>query len=372
VAEQLYLSYNPIDIEELSQVLKKYEGVHHGQLVTDFEKAIQTLTGSPFVLALNSGTSAIHLGLLALGVQPNDSVFISTFTFIGSVNPILYLGAHPVFIDSEEQTWNMDPILLERALVEHQKAGKLPAAIIVVHTYGMPAKMEEILYVANQFGVPVLEDAAEAIGSNYKETHAGALAQVGALSFNNNKTITTFGGGALLTKNKNLYEKAKALATHSSASKTPTANPVGYNYKLGPLNAAMGIASLKNLEKNLARKREIFNHYKQCFTKITDIRMQNELPGHSSNYWLSCILAHKHALGIATRLSQLTAETRTAWKPLHVYNHLAHFKSYNNQVAQQLHRDGICLPSTVQLSKIEVNNVASAVIDYITEGNLTN
>ncbi|MFM7855624.1 MAG: DegT/DnrJ/EryC1/StrS family aminotransferase, partial [Flammeovirgaceae bacterium] len=353
------------DIEALTQVLKKYEGLHHGHLVTDFEKEIQALTGSPFVLALNSGTSAIHLGLLALGVQPNDSVFVSTFTFIGSLNPILYVGANPVFIDSEEQTWNMDPILLERALSEHQKAGKLPAAIIVVHTYGMPAKMDEISAVANQFGVPVLEDAAEAIGSYYKGIHAGALAQAGVLSFNSNKTITTFGGGALLTKSKILYDKAKALATHSSANKTPAVTPVGYNYKLGPLSAAMGLASLEKLDKKLASKREIFNYYKQCFGKIADIRMQNEPPGHSSNYWLSCIVAPKPTSQIALQLGQIAAETRPAWKPLHMHSHLSHFKQYNNKVAEELHTNGICLPSTEQLSESELESIATTVVNCL-------
>jgi dTDP-4-amino-4,6-dideoxygalactose transaminase len=361
VVETQYLAYNPIDIEALTLVLNQYQGLHHNQIVTDFEAAIQQLTGSPYVLALNSGTAAIHLGLLALGVGPADYVFVSTFTFMGSVNPILYAGANPVFIDSEEQTWNMDPQLLERALHEFQQKGQLPKAIVVVHTYGMPAKMDEILALAHHYNVPVLEDAAEAIGSYYKGTHAGNLGQVGVLSFNNNKTVTTFGGGMLLTPHKHLYEKAKALATHTG-SKAPAAYAEpGHNYKMGPLNAAMGLASLNKLEISLKQKAEIFHQYAQHLAALPGVQVQQQLLGHRSNYWLSCLLLPAKKEHVAQALAQRNIETRPAWPPLHKQPKLAHHYQYTNQVAEQLHANGLCLPSGQNLTPQTLQELTNAI-----------
>jgi dTDP-4-amino-4,6-dideoxygalactose transaminase len=352
VAERIPLSYNPIDIEALTDVLKSHEGLHHNQLVTDFEIAIQNLTGSPYVLALNSGTSAIHLGLKALGVGLDDYVFVSTFTFIGSVNPILYLGAQPVFIDSEEETWNMDPVLLEKALTDFANSKKLPKAIIVVHTYGMPAKMDEILRISARFSVPVLEDAAEAIGSLFTGKHAGTLGKAGILSFNHNKMVTTFGGGALLTADVNIYQKAKLFASQASKSEEVYSyEEVGYNYRLGPLNAAYGLLSLSNLDENVRIRRQNLDTYKQLFGSTARCRWQTEGVGRFSNFWLSCVLLDTETEKnfVVAKLAKQLVETRPLWKPMHLQKVFSQFIFFTSGVAEKLQSTGLCLPSSNNL-----------------------
>jgi dTDP-4-amino-4,6-dideoxygalactose transaminase len=209
------LSYSKIAGDDLLRVLSEFEGKSHEELISAFENKISEITASPFVVALNSGTAAIHLALKLLGVSNGDIVPVSTFTYVGSVNPIFYLRARPALIDSEAETWNMDPELLESCLRDLSSKNKLPKAIIVVHAYGMPAKMEELAGIAKTYNIPIIEDAAEALGAKYKGQPAGNLGEMGVLSFNNNKSITTFGGGALLVKSREVYEKAKFLATQA-------------------------------------------------------------------------------------------------------------------------------------------------------------
>jgi dTDP-4-amino-4,6-dideoxygalactose transaminase len=362
VAERIPLSYNPIDIEALTGVLRRYEGLHHNQIVADFEEAIRDYTGSPYVLALNSGTSAIHLGLKALGVGLNDYVFVSTFTFIGSVNPILYLGAQPVFIDSEAETWNMDPQLLEQALTDFANSKKLPKAIVVVHTYGMPAKIDQILMLAKKFGVPVLEDAAEAIGSRFKGNHVGTLGEVGVLSFNNNKTVTTFGGGALLTADEEIYQKSKRWAAQAAIEGVHYGyEEIGYNYRMGPLNAAAGLAGLKDVEVKLKLKREIFEFYTNQFAKTEGITWQVELPETRSNYWLSCFLIERNVNLIAKKLEEFNIETRPLWKPMHILPIYHGCETINRGVAEKMNNSGICLPSSIFLSKDHLKEIKELI-----------
>lgn len=234
------LSYNPIPTEALVNVLDAYKDKHHQTIIDDFEKEICTITGSSYAVALNSGTSAIHLGLKLLGVGKGDIVICPTFTYIASVNPVLYLGAEPVFVDCELQTWCMDPGLLEEALSDLERKGKKPKAIVVVYAYGMPGRIDALVAIAKRYDVPILEDAAEALGSTSQGRHMGTIGDVGIISFNNNKIVTTYGGGALLVKTKAEYNKVLFWATQAREDKPYYEhNEIGFNYRMGPLNAAV-------------------------------------------------------------------------------------------------------------------------------------
>ncbi|HLZ17077.1 MAG TPA: aminotransferase class I/II-fold pyridoxal phosphate-dependent enzyme, partial [Cyclobacteriaceae bacterium] len=237
------LSYNPIPTEALLSVLNAYSNRNHNDLVTDFEKRICSITGAQYAIALNSGTAAIHLGLKALEVEADDLVMVSTFTYVASVNPIRYLGAIPFFIDSGSDDWNMDPPLLAEGIEQCIRAGKKPKAILVVHTYGMPAKMKEIRLIAGRYQIPVLEDAAEAMGSTYDGKHAGTLTEIGIFSFNNNKLLTTYGGGALLTNSRTVAANINLWAGQSRDNLPFYEHrEIGFNYKMSPLSAAAGLA----------------------------------------------------------------------------------------------------------------------------------
>lgn len=338
--------YNPIDIEKLTGVLRKYEGVHHQQIIADFEEAIQKITGAKYVVALNSGTAAIHLGLKLLGVTFGDEVLVPTFTYVASVNPILYLGAKPIFIDSEPGTWNMDPQLLEEAIKERMKNGKTPKAIIVVHIYGMPALMDKILAVAKKYNILVLEDAAEAIGSTYQNKHVGTLGEMGVLSFNNNKVVTTFGGGVLLTNDFEKAGKARFLANHSRADKPEYHHEeMGYNYRMGPLNAAMGLVQIKDLHDKVNRQRQIFNLYKAGLEEL-GVDFQNESDGANSNRWISTgILKNNLIHRSFQHLENEGIECRNVWMPMHMQPVFKGCEAYLIGTSESLFKKGFCLPS---------------------------
>ena len=270
------LSHTSIDFKGLSGVLSRFEGEPHEEVIKEFENRIGELTSAPYVVALNSGTAAIHMALKALGVTTGDRVPVSTFTYVGSVNPILYLNANPIFIDSEETTWNLDPDLLEKCLKDFSDKGKLPKAMIVVHGYGMPAKMDEILLISKKFDVPIIEDAAEALGGYHKKRSLGSIGDIGILSFNNNKAFTTFGGGALLTKSMAIYERVKFWATQARESFSYYEHKeVGYNYRMSPLNAACGIALLEEVDSILANRRSAFERYKTLL-QSDDVQLLEE------------------------------------------------------------------------------------------------
>ncbi|MDZ7648823.1 MAG: DegT/DnrJ/EryC1/StrS family aminotransferase [Cytophagales bacterium] len=242
------LSYNPIDVEALTKVLRTYEGVHHNQIITDFENELAKVTGSPHVVAVNSGTAAIHLSLLSLGIGKGDVVLAPTFTYVATINPILYVGATPVLVDCEQDSWNMDPALLELAINAQKKKGTLPEAIIIVHTYGMPAQMQEIMKIADREGIDLIEDAAESLGASYQTRLTGTFARIGIYSFNNNKAITTYGGGALITKDPQLAEKARFFASQAREDRPYYEHrSIGFNYLMSSLNAAMGLSQLPHL-----------------------------------------------------------------------------------------------------------------------------
>jgi dTDP-4-amino-4,6-dideoxygalactose transaminase len=327
-----------------------------GPHVNAFEKALQEKVDTSHSAALSSGTAALHLALVLLGVKAGDYVFCQSMTFSASANPIVYQGAIPVFIDSEPDTWNMDPNLLLNALTEAEFQGKLPKAIIPVHLYGMPAKINEILNIANQFGIPIIEDAAEALGANISNQPCGSFGLFGVLSFNGNKIITTSGGGALLSENEELIEKAKFLATQArdSAPHYQHSN-IGYNYRMSNVLAGIGRGQLEVLENRVGLRRGNFNRYKKYFKKQNikgfDIIFQEEPNDYYSNRWLTCILIDpKRNNGLSREIVRLelelvNIESRPLWKPMHLQPIFTNSPNYVNGVSEGLFENGLCLPS---------------------------
>lgn len=341
------LSYNPIDAPKLAEVLLRYENAHHNQIIRDFEDALRVATGAPHVVALNSGTAGIHLALKVLGIGPGDLVIAPTFTYVATVNPIRYLGAEPVFVDSELDTWNMDPNLLEKAIVDLNGANKRPKAIIVVHTYGMPSKMDEILKLSDQYGIPVIEDAAESLGSTYRGIAAGSLGELGVISFNNNKVITTYGGGAILVKTPVLAQKIRFYASQAREQLPYYEHKeVGFNYAMSPLCAASGLSQLPGLEVNIKFRRRVFQQYQVMFSDL-DVKGQPEVGGNFSNRWFSAFIFKDEAtkLRVSAVLAAEGIETRPLWSPMHQQPVYQHVRSYLNGISDMLFRSGLCLPS---------------------------
>jgi dTDP-4-amino-4,6-dideoxygalactose transaminase len=339
-----------------------------GPHVNAFEQSLQTQTQTKHAAALSSGTSAIHLALILLGVISGDIVFCQSITFSASANPIAYQGAIPVFIDSEKDTWNMDPLLLRTALEEAKLNGKLPKAIIPVHLYGMPAKMNEILSIAYEYGVPVIEDAAEALGSNIENKPCGSFGEFGILSFNGNKIITTSGGGALISNNAEMIEKARFLATQArDIAPHYQHSYIGYNYRMSNVLAGIGRGQLEVLNDRVAARRNNFERYKLYFSKYNnagfDIQFQEEMDRYYSNRWLTCILVDPYKnKGLTREEIRLTMdaqniETRPLWKPMHQQPIFSNCKSYINGVSDNLFENGLCLPSGSNLTEEEFSRI---------------
>ena len=339
-----------------------------GPHVNAFEKGLQDQTHTKHAAALSSGTSSLHLALLILGVKARDTVFCQSITFSASANPIAYQGALPVFIDSEIDTWNMDPILLKAALEEAKENGELPKAIIPVHLYGMPAKMDKILSIAKEYGVPVIEDAAEALGSSIDNKPCGSFGEFGVLSFNGNKIITTSGGGALLSENGEVIEKARFLATQARDSAPHYQHShIGYNYRMSNVLAGIGRGQLEVLNDRVDARRSNFQKYKNFFSKYNNsgfnIKFQEEPEGYYSNRWLTCILVDPTTNNGLTReeirlaMDEENIETRPLWKPMHQQPVFSSSKSYLNGVSDQLFENGLCLPSGSNLTEEEFERI---------------
>jgi pyridoxal phosphate-dependent aminotransferase EpsN len=326
-----------------------------GPNLTAFEEAFARRLGIGS-LCLSSGTAAIHLGLRLLGVGPGDEVFCSTLTFAASANPIRYLGAEPVFVDSDESTWNMDPDLLAEVLKDRASRNKLPRAIVVVHLYGQCADMDPILDVCNAFGVPVLEDAAEALGAVYKGRPAGTLGAIAAFSFNGNKIITTAGGGMLSAHNGRLIEKARFWATQA---KDPGIgyehSETGYNYRMSNVLAGIGRGQLEVLDLRVRQRRAIAFRYRDAFAGLPGISFMPQARYGLSTNWLSCFLIDSSEFGcsrdtLVRHLDAAGIESRPVWKPMHLQRLFSDCQSYGGAVAEGLHRRGICLPSSSSLT----------------------
>lgn len=338
-----------------------------GPNVDGFERDICNFTTSGYSTALSSGTAAIHLGLILLGVSAGDEVICPTFTFAASANPIIYQGATPIFIDSESDTWNMDPEILKEVIRERISKGKKPKAIIVVHLYGMPAKIDELMAIANRYEIPVLEDAAESIGSTFNGRHVGTFGKLGALSFNGNKIITTSGGGALISYDENLIIKAKFLATQArDEAEHYQHSEIGYNYRLSNICAGIGRGQMEVVDDRIAQRRYNFDFYRHAFALIPEIQFNLEKKGFFSNRWLTCLLIKPVDGGIKSEyirkaLSSENIESRPLWKPMHLQPVFKKYPFYGNGTAENLFNHGLCLPSGSNLSEEDLNRVSLAI-----------
>ena len=368
---KIWLSSPHIGTNELQYVNEAFETnwiAPLGPHVNAFEKGLQDQTHTKHAAALSSGTSSLHLALILLGVKSGDTVFCQSITFSASANPIAYQRAIPVFIDSEIDTWNMDPVLLRYALEEAKQNGKLPKAIIPVHLYGMPAKMVEILTIAHEYGVPVIEDAAEALGSSIDNKFCGSFGEFGVLSFNGNKIITTSGGGALLSENAEMIEKARFLATQARDSAPHYQHShIGYNYRMSNVLAGIGRGQLEVLNDRVDARRNNFVKYKEYFSKHNNagfnIQFQEEPEGYYSNRWLTCILVDPATNKGLTReeirlaMDQENIESRPLWKPMHQQPVFSSSKSYLNGVSGKLFENGLCLPSGSNITEDEFERI---------------
>ena len=322
------------------------------------------------VVALSAGTAALPLGLILLGIQPGDEVICQSFTFAASANPIAYLEATPVFVDSEKETWNMDPVLLEEAIKDRlEKTGRLPKAIIPVHLYGMPVKIDEVMEVANRYGIPVLEDSAEALGSEYKGRKCGTFGEYGVLSFNGNKMITTSGGGALICPSE---EKAKRALFYATQAREQAPHyqheKIGYNYRMSNICAGIGRGQMFVLDEHVARRREIHDLYVKLLAGMKGVKVmcQPEGEGFNSNYWLTCITVEPEEAGftredVRLALDADNIESRPLWKPMHLQPVFKDAPFYGNGTSERLFEIGLCLPSGPTLTDKDVERVAKVV-----------
>jgi dTDP-4-amino-4,6-dideoxygalactose transaminase len=359
------LSYTPIPAEELLSVLQSYANRNHNDLVSDFENKICQVTGSKYAVALNSGTAAIHLGLKALDVQTDDIVLVSTFTYVASVNPIRYLGAIPFFVDSCKDDWNMDPVLLEQGIEQCIRSGKKPKVILVVHTYGMPAKMKEIKQIATHYQIPVLEDAAEAMGSMYEGLHVGTLTEIGIFSFNNNKLFTTYGGGALVTNNQEVAAKVNLWAGQSRDNLPFYEHrEIGFNYKMSPLNAAVGLAQLESIEFKISGRRKVFASYHEQLSE--KVGWQVESSSAFSNRWITAVSLPPgiKVSDVQNKLAEKGIETRPVWKPMHLQPVFKEFKACANGTAERLFASSLCLPSGNNLEAPELDRIYRIINEF--------
>ena len=331
-----------------------------------FEDKLSEMSDNLNIAVLSSGTAAIHLALILLGVERDDCVICSSFTFSASVNPVIYQGAHPIFIDSEKDTWNMDPVLLEQAIAEKLSQNQKPKAIILVHLYGYPAKLDEILRIAKKYDIPIIEDAAEAIGSFYNNKPLGTFGDIGIYSFNGNKIITTSSGGAILSKDNKIIKKAKFLATQAREDYPHYEHSeIGYNYRMSNVCAAIGVGQLEVLKDRVKKRRYIYDYYKQHLSNLKEINFLEELPGFYSNRWLTTIILNEKPVikreDIRLSLLKENIESRPLWKPMHLQPVFRKYQAYDNKVSEDLFNRGLCLPSG---SNMEIEDL-ERVIDNI-------
>jgi len=336
-----------------------------GPNVNAFEHAItENLGEDVHVAALSSGTAAIHLGLQLLGVEQGDEVLCQSFTFSASANPIMYLGATPVFVDSEKDTWNMSPSLLRKAIENRILEKGVPKAIIAVHLYGMPYNVEAVKSVANEYGIPVLEDSAEALGSTCMNKPCGTFGDIGVLSFNGNKIITTSGGGALVSKNKSFRDKAIFLATQArdDAPHYQHSN-VGYNYRMSNVLAGIGRGQMQVLQDRVNARRSNYEYYENELGSIKEIEFLDEPEGFYSNRWLSCILTPSFEIRESIRLALLeeNIESRPLWKPLHMQPIFTEYKNFTDGTSESLFARGLCLPSGSNLNLTDLERVTNCI-----------
>ena len=344
-----------------------------GANVDGFEGDIRTYTNSEHCAALSSGTAALHLALILADVQPGDYVICQTMTFSATANPIAYLGANPVFIDSEPDTWNMDTDLLEEAIIDLAKKTIKPKAIIPVHLYGMPAKIKEICEIAQKYSISVVEDAAESLGATYKGGATGTFGDMGILSFNGNKIITTSGGGALISKNELLIERAKFLATQAR-DEAPhyQHSQIGYNYRMSNILAGIGRGQMEVLTDRVARRREINSWYRDILVGRDGIEFQTEPNSdYYSNYWLTAITIDPEICGVnrefvRRKLLEENIESRPLWKPMHLQPVFQNAPFFGNGTSENLFDQGLCLPSGSNLTLKDIQRIKRVLLAVLT------
>lgn len=345
-----------------------------GPHVDGFEKDLATYLGNGVhVAALSSGTAALHLALILLGVKSGDEVICQSLTFAASANPIIYQGATPVFVDSEEQTWNMSPEFLEIAIQDRLAHGKKPKAIIVVHLYGMPAQMDRLMEISRKYDIPLIEDAAEALGSTYNGRKLGTFGDLAILSFNGNKIITTSGGGALVSNNEEWITRARFLATQARDNAPYYQHTqLGFNYRMSNICASIGRGQMEVLPLRIYQRRKNFSHYKRLLANISTIGFQDE-PGenYSSNHWLSAITVKEDDDRVSNEslrlaLAKDNIEARPIWKPMHMQPIFADYPFYGDGTSEHLFQIGLCLPSGSNLTEYEIRMVISKIKNCFT------
>jgi len=338
-----------------------------GPQVEAFEREFAEAVGVPHALAVSSGTAAIHLALVAAGMEPGDEVVVSTLTFAASAFPVLYIGARPIFVDSERRSWNMDPHLLAEFLERRAKVGRLPKAVILVHLYGQSADIDPIQELCEAYGVALIEDAAEALGSTYKGRSPGTLGVAGIYSFNGNKIITTSGGGMLVSSDAELIAHARKLATQAREPVPWYEHAeVGYNYRLSNLLAAVGRAQLRTLEDRVQARRRIFERYVAGLSDLPGLTFQPEAPWGRHTRWLTVITLDPEAFGrtpeeVRRALEEQGIETRPVWKPMHLQPVFREAETVGGEVAEELFARGLCLPSGSSLSLEDQDRVIEAI-----------
>jgi len=340
-----------------------------GPNVDGFENELAELVGVKYAAALSSGTAAIHLALIMLGVKAGDKVFCSTLTFAASANPIMYQGAEPVFIDSDDKSWNMSPQALEKAFAVASKEGWMPKAVIVVNLYGQSADMDALLEICNRYGVPILEDAAESLGATYKGRPSGTFGKLGVYSFNGNKIITTSGGGMLVSDDRELIERARFLATQArDPAPHYQHSQIGFNYRMSNILAGIGRGQLKVLPERVEARRAVFNAYREAFADWPEITWMPEPSWSYSTHWLTaCTIRADKEIDInllIRRLGEELIEARPLWKPMHlqpVFEQCRYFSHPDESVSDRLFRDGICLPSGSNMTAQQVERVVKVL-----------
>ncbi|MGD9486552.1 MAG: DegT/DnrJ/EryC1/StrS family aminotransferase [Calditrichaceae bacterium] len=372
--KKIWLSSPHMSGEELKYIQEAFDTnwiAPLGPHVDAFENEVANFVGVKHAAALMSGTAAIHLALVMLGVGSGDEVICQSFTFSASANPIIYQHATPVFVDSETDTWNMDPNLLEEAIKDRILKGRKPKAVILVHLYGQPAKLDEIIQICNRYEIPLIEDAAEALGSEYKAKKAGSFGKFGILSFNGNKIITTSGGGMLISNDEDIIQKARFLSTQARDDAPHYEHThIGYNYRMSNVLAAIGRGQMSVLRKRIEQRRSVFEHYKTVLSDLPGIHFQPEYKGTLSNRWLTALtidpkLSKVDREKVRLELAQKNIESRPLWKPMHLQPVFKNAPAYINGNSELLFLSGLCLPSGSNLEKNDLIMIADTVKNII-------
>ena len=365
---RIFLSFPHLGGTEMNWIEEAFKGswvVPLGPNVDEFEKRLSRYLEAPDVVAVSAGTAAIHMAMVMLGVGPGDEVICQSFTFAASANPVTYQGAKPVFVDSEPDTWNMDPAALEEAIIErHRATGRYPKAIVPVHLYGMPARMDEILEIASRYGIPVIEDAAEALGSEYKGKKCGTLGKYGALSFNGNKIITTSGGGAVICPDSEAAKRVLFYVTQARENRPYYYHEhIGFNYRMSNISAGIGCGQMDVLAEHVERRRAIHRLYSEAFKGSDRITVhENPTDDFNSNFWLTTVLiddAEPEQLRQA--MNSRNIETRWLWRPMHMQPVYADAPYYGGNTAESLFSRGLCLPSGSNLTDSDIERVVTTL-----------